>query len=328
MNIADYTDKIKSELSKTDLLAEVDENHSTYEWPVVTWIKDVFRGVGDAFTDAVNGVFEVVKFVVSPSNWSDILDFMQMFDAWTTTEEVEKRVKFINSLDDIAKLYIEDVKTTYEEEGLAYSVGYLLPDLVLSVASTGGSIVSKSDTLFDLKRISGKFGTYTDVGKSKVIFDDASELSKLERITAEMELFDPNTKFSYIKGNYGEFRTVSEISKGNIPQFKDYDLHPIKGFDNLPDGLTASSKKGIDHVYANSNPPPDYIVVESKYNKSQLNSKTKHGRQMSEDWIEARLSLVGIESKNNNKPFLSRIDTEGNVTIKELDEEGYIIKWF
>lgn len=144
------------------------------------------------------------------------------------------------------------------------------------------------------------------------------------------------------KRNYGEYTTASAIDANEIAEFEKYDLKPVKGFDNYPKGLDAPPEKGIDHLYANDKPKPkegidkllekdktspDYVVVESKYNTSQLNPSTADGRQMSDEWVQARLKAQGIDiDEITFDKYVSRVDPKGKITISELNADGYVIK--
>ena len=45
---------------------------------------------------------------------------------------------------------------------------------------------------------------------------------------------------------------------------------------------------GIDGVYKNTAPPPEYVIGEAKYGSSTLGD-TQSGKQMSPQWIDDRL---------------------------------------
>jgi hypothetical protein len=94
-------------------------------------------------------------------------------------------------------------------------------------------------------------------------------------------------------------------------------------------------RTGIDGVYRNTNPPHEYVIMESKYGKAEL-GKTLDGRQMSDDWIRARLEkAVGKESadkisealrKGEVKRVLIKTKEDGSVTGKLLDPDGMVIR--
>lgn len=93
------------------------------------------------------------------------------------------------------------------------------------------------------------------------------------------------------------------------------------------------------------NPPPDFIIVESKYlgaeeavNESFVPtmSKVKNGRQMDFKWIEKNLKssisdkelLYEINQSLTNNRVVSvaaKIDNKGNITYYKLDTDGKIL---
>ena len=103
----------------------------------------------------------------------------------------------------------------------------------------------------------------------------------------------------------------------------------------------APFEKGIDGIYKNSNPPPDYVIGEAKYGDGGLGT-TRDGRQMSDDWISGtktgfdRLEdAVGKEAARDIRrsmagdgveKWLLRVDESGNVTKQTLDTTGYLIR--
>jgi hypothetical protein len=96
---------------------------------------------------------------------------------------------------------------------------------------------------------------------------------------------------------------------------------------------------GVDDIWKNPNPPPDYVVTEYKYGSSGLGS-TKDGRQTSDDWLNGvntgrdrirdavggknavlvrdSIDVGGVEK------WLLRVDESGNVTKQVLDAAGRI----
>jgi hypothetical protein len=100
-------------------------------------------------------------------------------------------------------------------------------------------------------------------------------------------------------------------------------------------------RNGIDGVYRNPNPPPDYVILDAKYNTATLDN-TLDGRQMSDSWIRGdntgfnRLrEAVGPKAAANIRTsldtgtaqrWLMHVDESGNVTIKVLDAFGKVIK--
>lgn len=92
---------------------------------------------------------------------------------------------------------------------------------------------------------------------------------------------------------------------------------------------------GIDGVWKNTNPPPDYVISETKYGTSKLTTLDDGTKQMSDDWVEGRLDkAVGpstaraIRDADENglvEKWLLHVDENGNVTKSLLDKNGNVI---
>jgi len=128
-----------------------------------------------------------------------------------------------------------------------------------------------------------------------------------------------------------------ENRKGNFGEIvADRDLVD-KGYEPLHERLTSidGGHNGLDGVFKNSSPPPDYLIVESKYGKSSLNRAnpdTGLPRQMSDDWIDGRLrNVVGedladeMSDLRNYERVLAKVDANGNVTYRRIGSDGYAI---
>ena len=82
----------------------------------------------------------------------------------------------------------------------------------------------------------------------------------------------------------------------------------------------APKGRGIDGIWKNTSPPPDYVVTEAKYGTSQLGTLKDGTRQLSDTWIRDRLPReVGKQMTNEIKNggyerWLLRVDSDGNVT--------------
>ncbi len=159
-----------------------------------------------------------------------------------------------------------------------------------------------------------------------------------------IEGFDPATATNLEKGNYGEI--VSHNNKVNNPLLKEkgYDLERIGK--EPPSGLADKGHQGIDGIYKNRTPPPDYIIDEAKYGSSRL-SKLKDGtKQMNDDWItggkrlEKQFEDLDLPDKEKRriineikqglddgsvKKVLSKVSEDGKVTTFELNNKGEII---
>ncbi len=83
--------------------------------------------------------------------------------------------------------------------------------------------------------------------------------------------------------------------------------------------------QGLDSVYRNPNPPPDYFVTDAKYGSAGLGRLKDGTQQMSPDWIRERLnsSFSRAEAARINRshePGILRVDKNGNVTWKSLKD--------
>lgn len=79
-------------------------------------------------------------------------------------------------------------------------------------------------------------------------------------------------------------------------------------------GEYRKGEQGIDGVYKNKTPPPDYIITEAKYDTAKLGNTTD-GKQMSDDWVLAR---------NRLEDKVGRIEADN---IRQAMEKGNVEKW-
>jgi hypothetical protein len=119
-----------------------------------------------------------------------------------------------------------------------------------------------------------------------------------------------------------------------------HDAMVAKGYEPLgkTDGSYKPGKNGIDGVYKNPNPPPDYIITEAKYGSSQLKKGLADGtNQLDNKWTfgdrlndmvgkeQAALIRQAQESGNVQK-WLIRVSADGKVTAKLVDAAGSVVK--
>ncbi|MBS4689773.1 hypothetical protein J4G63_21400 [Aeromonas sobria] len=131
------------------------------------------------------------------------------------------------------------------------------------------------------------------------------------------------------KGLYGEI--ISDNWMANH-QFENLlpEHRQVRSLSDKPRG------RGIDGIYKNTNPPPPYVVTETKFRtaggeyidgdgtkSTQLLSMTKgSGKQMSGKWIEDRLPSELIDKK-----VLADIENEGyDAWLMIVDESGQVIQ--
>lgn len=112
----------------------------------------------------------------------------------------------------------------------------------------------------------------------------------------------------------------------------DKDLEPV----GKTDGVYEKGKNGIDGVYKNPNPPPDYVIAEYKYGSAQLEKGLADGtNQMSDRWVEDRLvAKVGnkeadriMESMRSGQveKWVVRVGEDGATIAKKIDADGNVI---
>lgn len=138
------------------------------------------------------------------------------------------------------------------------------------------------------------------------------------------------------KGNYGEMKTDIDLEKdGRYQRVSNFRVTSLKD----------KGHHGIDGIYKNMNPPPDFIIVESKYlgaeeavNESfaPTMSKVKNGRQMDSEWIKKNLLdsiadeqlleeiRISIRRKRVDS-VAAKIDKKGNITYYQLDADGKVM---
>ncbi|WP_157779776.1 hypothetical protein [Celeribacter ethanolicus] len=81
---------------------------------------------------------------------------------------------------------------------------------------------------------------------------------------------------------------------------------------------------GLDSVYTNPNPPPDYFVTDAKCGTAGLGKLKDLTVQMSPAWIRPRVkdSFSKREARrilNSYEAEILRVDKDGNVTRESLE---------
>ena len=87
-----------------------------------------------------------------------------------------------------------------------------------------------------------------------------------------------------------------------------------QGFEPLgsTDGVYQQGKTGIDGVYKNTRPPPDYVITEAKYGKSKF-GWTEDGKQMSDKWL-------------TDERLIDRVGRKNAVAIRDAIDNGSVEK--
>lgn len=115
-----------------------------------------------------------------------------------------------------------------------------------------------------------------------------------ERFKALLQTKDKKKPSSKQKGNYGEIKsclnllTSEKLKKG--VNGKRYNLKRIG--DDAPDSLDSKIRHGIDGIYENLTPVPDFVIDEVKYGTACLSETKKTGPQMGMKWILVRIEKL------------------------------------
>ena len=139
----------------------------------------------------------------------------------------------------------------------------------------------------------------------------------------------------------GTIAQLSNLQKGNYGEMKMDIFYDELGYDRISldrtTALDAPAHRGIDGVYYNPDGHPPYVIAEAKFGSARL-SNTLDGKQMSDSWIDKRLVDAVGEKKadaiilemminpDNVQKHLINISTNGDITMKSLDEYSNILK--
>ncbi|WP_353668597.1 hypothetical protein [Marinomonas sp. THO17] len=120
-------------------------------------------------------------------------------------------------------------------------------------------------------------------------------------------------------------------------------IEAYKNTTNIPKPNTEPRGRGIDGIYENTNPPPPYVITETKYRtasgkyidsdgvaKDTVLGNTKDGKQMNDDWIKPRLEpalgdrgIAADVADSDYERWLMIVDSSGEVVnITKLDEKA------
>ena len=210
-------------------------------------IKNLGRGLWDAAVDLLDGVFSLAVFLVVdgciPRNEHVVLP-----------DWAEERVTGME--DGIVAIFTDPVAVveamgqsmmdTYEEEGIAYAAGYLVPDIAIEVVGTKGlgsvkGATKVADTASDAASVAKKVDTVTDVAgaakKVDTVTDAASAAKKVDTVTDAAKTADKVTDAA---------KTADKVSDAT---------GAAKKVDTVTD--TASAAKKADTVV--NNMPPNHV---------------------------------------------------------------------
>ncbi len=141
------------------------------------------------------------------------------------------------------------------------------------------------------------------------------------------------------KGNYGEM-TV-DVDLEFTGDYKRISKNRVTSFES-------PTHHGIDGIYKNSNPPPDYIIIESKYMGAdkaitekvipQLSNTKGSGKQLSKQWtldninnaiddeeIARAIRKQIVLNKNTVISIAAKVDNTGKITYYHVDSTGKVL---
>ncbi|WP_422105276.1 hypothetical protein [Winogradskyella sp.] len=246
-----------------------------------------------------------------PSSYSPLtLDFL--WDGfWSATETA---IRVATPLEDVIIL-IEGKDFHGVEQSRAVAAGWILVDIIPgSAAIKGLKLIKYGDEVVQL-------------AEAVIKYVDDIYTAQRQNIEAVLDGFLDLDHFGNTirKGNFGEMVTDTDLySKGYEP------LH-VRRTD-----IDEPLNQGIDGVFKNPQ-TGEYIIVESKYNTSQLGT-TFDGRQMSDDWIQGAVTgfdrlgqEVGEELAEDiyaegYTRVLAQVLPDGSISYKELDNAGYVME--
>ena len=197
--------------------------------------------------------------------------------------------------DSQAKKY-QEFKASLERHSLAgdFHAGDLFGELLLDVlmvidgVAAIAKIAAKIPRLLELlPRLNELAPALRDAFKKpglvKNPYAEGPKPEPLKRSSPPSSLSDERDFTSAEKGVYGEAQSDIYMQEDGLQKMND-DVVQV-GDDPLG--------KGIDGVWRNTAPPPEYVITESKYGSSSLSTLQDGTKQMSDKWIDARLNDAG-----------------------------------
>jgi len=324
-----------------------------------------WNATGDALNSAGESISDATDWASKSENWSNTAN-----DAWDWGSKPENWQKAGSNAVEGFKDGVSATATGIKDGAvwvaknprkISNTVGEFIPDAAAAYFSGGTSLALSAEKLaakealtLTAKELAEKGlqkagkevikGTGEAVGKktakeilaalakkeaddiAAVVTKDAAEKAA-QHLDDALKNFDPLTATNKQKGNLGEMASHNNMLKNkNLKRLGD----------DAPSGLDDKIKKGIDGIYENADPPPDFIIDEAKYGKSALNQAPKDGPQMSDDWIKGSKRLekqVGdvkanairdALKKGNVDRVLSKVDEAGNVTTYKINADGTV----
>ena len=146
----------------------------------------------------------------------------------------------------------------------------------------------------------------------------ASNNLREEHIEKEIKNFDVKKANSKQKGNYGELLIEKEMYE--MGDLENINKNQLKSLDD-------PLHKGIDLILKNNTPPPEIVIVETKFrskDKEPKMTKNNNDIQMDDDWIEGNLKgVVDKQETEKIKEFLKQ-DKRNFEKYGETDKDNIL----
>ncbi|MCX7113139.1 MAG: DUF4150 domain-containing protein [Proteobacteria bacterium] len=191
-----------------------------------------------------------------------------------------------------------------------------------SVLGKAGEVEKTGEAVYAAVKM-GETEKASEAGKVSEV-ENAADAGKVKSVPSE-DGVKVKAKTNHEKAAFGE-KTAHDkmVEKGYEPVGK-------------TDGQYQPGKTGIDGMYKNPKPPPDYVVTEVKYGNAHLEKGLADGtNQMDDTWVRRRLvDKVGKEeadnittSMNNSRveKWLIRVEEDGTSNAKLIDLDGNVIR--
>ncbi|MFS8152624.1 hypothetical protein [Vreelandella titanicae] len=129
------------------------------------------------------------------------------------------------------------------------------------------------------------------------------------------------------KGAFGEARAHGVMTRNG--------MEPI----GRTDGVYQPGQTGIDGLYRNPSPPPDFVVTEAKFGSGRLGRLADGTKQMDNDWVRRRLfeatdgrrnpalyrEVEKAQRAGRIDKYLIRVKSDGSSRVRLLDDNARII---
>ena len=285
----------------------------------VPYAGDVIKAIGKAI---VKGADDIIITLLKKLDAEDVYKaFIKFYNK--INESTEEAIKIINQ-------WLLEAEKRYNETDLSELIRNANEYINKAIEFIQTKIDEFAQKMFGNENIN-------KIAKNKTSFANQAQVDAVYSIKSpNEELVNIEHPHDYtMKSNYGEMKTDIDLEKnGGYQRVSNFRVTSLK----------AKGHHGIDGIYRNMNPPPDFIIVDSKYlgTEKAVNeafaptmSKVKGGRQMDSKWIEKNLAdsiddddllFEILDSIGNGRvdSVAAKIDNTGKLTYYQLDNYGKV----